>query len=551
MGFPALYSLWDYRRKIMLRGRLNRTQIDFLLLNGNIITIDPQNPRAQAVAVAGDRIFAVGSDTDIEGLATFSTRRVNLDGKTVVPGFIDSHSHPAFGGRQHLRSINCDAPDNAEIVHRIRQRSQELGPGEWISGFLYDDTKHDPPLLCEELDSAVPDNPVFVAFRGGHSAMANSAAFRLAGIDEAVTDPPGGRYGRSPETGKLTGRLDDAAREPFYERMKLQYTRDDFREGVALISRMMSRVGITSVADAALHGPDDLRAYLDAWDAGALRFRVYCFINGQYFDSFRDSRIRTGFGNEWVRLGPLKFFSDGSISERTALLSEPYLGAPGDHGLLVAGREALFDPCKKAHAEGWQLAIHANGDVAVEHVLSVYEQLHRENPRPDCRYRIEHCTVTNPSLIARLAALNVIPVPFSCYVTHHGEKMHFYGEERLTRMFAMRSFLDAGLKPSASSDYTASPFDPMLSLQSMVTRTDLSGKTWGANQRISVEEAMRVMTIHGAFASYEEKIKGSIEAGKLADMAVLSDDPFTTHPMELSRIRCERTMLGGQWVYES
>jgi predicted amidohydrolase YtcJ len=159
--------------------------------------------------------------------------------------------------------------------------------------------------------------------------------------------------------------------------------------------------------------------------------------------------------------------------------------------------------------------------------------------------------LTNPSLVARLAALQVIPVPFSCYVTHHGEKMHFYGEERLRQMFALRTFLDAGLKPSASSDYTASPFNPMLSLQSMVTRTDWSGKTWGANQRITVEEALRVLTIHGAYASYEEKIKGSIEAGKLADLAVLSDDPFTTDPMELSQIRCERTMLGGRWVYES
>ncbi len=530
---------------------MNRTQINFLLLNGNVLTIDPRYPRAQAVAVAGDRIFAVGSNSDVEGLATPGTRRVDLEGRTLVPGFIDSHCHPAFAGRQHLRSVNCDLSSKAEILDHIRKRSQELGPGPWISCFLYDDTKHEPPLLAEELDWAAPNNPVFVAYRGGHSAMANSRAFLLAGIDDAVADPAGGRYVRSPETGRLTGRLDDAAREPFYERMKLEYSRDDFRKGVELISCMMSRAGITSVADAALHGPDDLRAYQDAWEAGVLRFRVYCFINGHYFDCFRDARMRTGFGNEWVRLGPLKFFCDGSISERTAMLSEPYLGTNGYHGLMVADREALYEPCKHAHEAGWQLAIHANGDVAVNHVLSVYEQLHQENPKPDRRYRIEHCTVTNPSLIARLRALSVIPVPFSCYVTHHGEKMHFYGEERLTQMFALRSFLDAGLKPSASSDYTASPFDPMLSLQSMVTRTDFSGKTWGANQRITVEEALRVLTIHGAYASYEEKIKGSIEAGKLADMAVLSDDPFKTDPMELSQIRCERTMLGGRWVYES
>ena len=530
---------------------MTRIKTDFLLLNGNILTIDPRFSRAQAIAVAGDKIFAVGSNAEVETLATEGTRRIDLGGRTVVPGFIDSHCHPAFAGRQHLRNVNCDSPSKAEILSRIRQRSEDLEPGQWVFGFLYDDTKHETPLVQHDLDDAAPCHPVMVAYRGGHSAIASTMAFRAAGVDPGITDPPGGRYVRSAATGKLTGRLDDTAREPFFATMQLEYSRDDFREGVALISCMMSRVGITSVGDAALHGPDDLRAYQDAFDAGALRFRVYCFINGEYFESFRQARMRTGFGNEWVRLGALKFFSDGSISERTALLSEPYIGMPGYYGLLVADQEALWEPCRDAHREGWQIAIHANGDRAVDNVLSVYERLQREYPRPDSRYRIEHCTVINPRLVARLRALNAIPVPFTCYVAHHGEKMGFYGAERLKNMFALRHFLDAGLRPSASSDYTASPFDPMLSLQSMVTRTDSAGNVWGENQRITVEEALRVLTINGAYASYEENIKGSIEAGKLADLAVLTDDPLAADPMALSQIRCERTMLGGRWVYES
>src|SRR6185503_19996039 len=232
-------------------------------------------------------------------------------------------------------------------------------------------------------------------------------------------------------------------------------------------------------------------------------------------DAMLAAGVRTGLGDEWVRVGAVKMTCDGSISERTARLREPYVGRPDDHGMWVTAEEELYATLSKAHAAGWQLGVHANGDEAIARMLDIYERLQRERPRRDPRIRLEHCTVVDDALIARIKALGVIPTPFSTYVYYHGEKMREYGAARLDRMFALRSFLDAGVRATQASDYPPGPFEPMMALQSEVTRTDVKGTVWGAKQRISVDEAIRVGTLHGAYASFEERQKGSIEAGKL------------------------------------
>jgi predicted amidohydrolase YtcJ len=313
---------------------------------------------------------------------------------------------------------------------------------------------------------------------------------------------------------------------------------------------MMTKTGITSVGDA-LGSPDDLQAYQDARDSGDLTMRVYCFIYHAYIDRMIAAGIRTGFGDDWVRVGAMKQVADGAISGRTARLSQPYIGSANDYGTFSATEQELYENGRKAHAAGWQLGTHANGDAAIERVLSVYERIQREMPRKDPRFRIEHCTLINDSIIQRMKALNAIPTPFSTYVYYHGEKMQYYGEERLQHMFALRTFLDAGLHPTQASDYPPGEFPPMMALQSEVTRTDMSGHVWGANQKVTVEEAIRVGTMNGAYASYEENIKGSIEPGKLADLVVLGRDPFKEDPSSLVTIPVERTMTGGKWVYES
>jgi predicted amidohydrolase YtcJ len=214
-------------------------------------------------------------------------------------------------------------------------------------------------------------------------------------------------------------------------------------------------------------------------------------------------------------------------------------------------RDALYEKARKAYLAGWQVGTHANGDVAIDTALSVYEQLQRENPRRDPRWRIEHCTLVTPDLVRRIKTAGVVPAPFAGYVYFHGEKMHFYGDKRLEHMFAMRDFLDAGIRAAPGSDYTASPAEPMIWLRSEVTRTDASGHVWGANQRITVQEAIRCSTLHGAYASFEEDIKGSLEPGKLADLVVWDEDLVAVDPMTLLQVKPQRTMIGGRWVYET
>lgn len=530
---------------------LERTEPELILYNGNFWTVNPQQPRAEAVAISRGRFLAVGSNEDVLRLAAGTSRKIDLGMKTVLPGFIDAHTHPAESGRLHLRQVDCDLRSISAIQAALRERASKTAADKWVLGFKYDDTKTNDGrrLTLQDLDAAVPDHPVFVTHRGGHEAFANSRALKLAKVDETTPDPIGGQFEHD-AAGHLTGRINERAMDAFNKIIPSTYTRDDYREGVKLISKMMTRTGITSVGDA-LGTPEDLQAYQDARDSGDLPMRVYCFIGWFALDRMISAGVRTGFGDEWVRVGAMKQIADGAISGRTARLSQPYIGHPNDYGTFSATEEELYEYGRKAYAAGWQLGTHANGDVAIERVLNVYERINREIPRRDPRFRIEHCTLVNDSIIQRMRALNAIPVPFSTYVYYHGEKMQYYGEERLKHMFALRTFLDAGLRPTQSSDYPPGEFPPMMALQSEVTRTDMSGHVWGANQRVTVEEAIRIGTMNGAYASYEENLKGSIEPGKLADLVVLGRDPFKEDPSTLVTIPVERTMTGGKWVYES
>jgi predicted amidohydrolase YtcJ len=526
-----------------------RVEPDVILYNGSIWTVDDQLPRAQAVALSDGRIFAIGSNDKVLLLATANTRKVDLSWKTVLPGFNDAHSHPIYSGVNHLKKVACDKDTIEAIQQAVHERAEKTPTGQWVVGFLYDDGKTPRPVNRHDLDAAAPNNPVLIGHRGGHTIFVNSAALKLAGVDEHTPDPEGGRYEHD-SSGKLSGFVADAAAEKFRQLVPEKMTRDDLRHGAALISKMFTAKGVTSACDADA-GPDAVQGYQDARDAGDLRFRTYCLIHAADLQHFMDVGIHSGFGDEWLRIGGVKQYVDGSISERTAWLSQPYIGIPNYKGLQVTPGEHLLETSRKAHAAGWQLATHANGDLAIEEILGVYEQVQQENPRPDPRFRIEHCTLLNDSLIRRMSKLKAIPAPFSCYVYFHGDVMHFYGEERTKNMFPMRSFLDAGLRPTDASDYTASPSDPMMWLQSQITRTDPKGNVWGANQRIKLEEAVRCGTLNGAYASFEEQIKGSLTPGKVADLVVLAQDPFKTEPSLLINIKVERTMVGGKWQYES
>ena len=527
---------------------LFRSGPDQILFNGNIYTVNLAQPKAEAIALFGSRILAVGTNDTIRALATSSTQRIDLQGKTVTPGFIDAHSHPGYSGVMHLNYIDCSLDSIDEIKKAVAAKATTLSSGKWVFGFKYDDTKTSEKRYIhrKDLDEAAPNHPVMITHRGGHTSFVNSLALTEAGIDETTPDPNGGHFDRDPSDSRLNGRILETANS-YFDKFSPEITDDMYEEGVALISNMLAEAGITSVHDAG-GSPRDLKAYQAAYNNGNLKTRVYCHIRGYGLYKMIEAGVRTGLGNEWVRVGAMKTAIDGSISERTARLSKPYIDSDGYQGLLTSTPEDLYDICRDAHEAGWQLGVHANGDIGIDITLDVFERLQKEMPRADPRFRLEHCTVINPALVQRIASLGAIPCPFSTYVYWHSEKMKFYGKDRLNSMFALRSFLDAGIKVTQTSDYPPGPYEPMMALQSSVTRVGYDGQLWGPKQRISVEEALRIGTLHGAYASFEEKEKGSLESGKLADLVVLGKDPTHVDPMSIIDIPIEGTMVGGEWI---
>jgi predicted amidohydrolase YtcJ len=529
--------------------RLNRAEPDVILFNGRISTMSAGQSEATAVAVGEGRFLAVGADNEVLLLASTRTRRIDLAQCRVLPGFIDAHAHPWDGGVSSLKYVACDKTSIEEILAALRARAAETVPGHWVQGYLYDDGKTPRFLTRADLDAAVPDHPVVVTHRGGHTGYVNSRALAEVGVAAGTPDPPGGRFERG-ANGELNGRVADKALEIVLAKIPDELTRADHRRGVALISKLYASHGITSACEADA-SPAALQGYQDARDAGELLYRAYCLMDVSYLDRYIAAGLHTGFGDSMVRIGAIKQFADGSIAERTAWLEEPYIGIPNYTGIEVGTRESLYQNSRKAWLAGFQLATHANGERAIDRMLGIYEQLQREFPRRDPRFRLEHCTVVTPALIARIRAVGAIPIPFAGYVNFHGDVLHFYGDERANRMFAYRSFIDAGLRPPCASDYTASPPDPMLWLYSLTTRRDPTGHVWGERQRITLPEALRSATLDGAYPSFEEADKGSIEPGKLADLVVLEQDPLRLPAEQWMGIKVQRTMLGGKWVYES
>jgi len=435
-------------------------------------------------------------------------------------------------------------------INADKKKAAETAEGMWVSGHMYDDTKlaDDRPLNRRDIDAAVTERAVLVVHRGGHTGVANSAAFAAAGVDMNTPDPDGGRFYR--ENGELTGKVAEHA----LDRMRAAVKRDDVtpdvrRRAVGFISAQMAKTGLTSVHST---GADefDLRALEEARGGGELRFRMYLFPLQPLFRKLEAAGVRTGFGDEVIRIGPVKYIVDGSASERTMRMSTPYVGRPNDYGILVIDQEHLNAQVEEAHRAGWRVGTHANGDVAIDMILQAYERAQKQWPHADVRHRIEHCTLVNPDLLARIKAAGVIPAPFYTYVYYHGEKWVEYGEEKVRWMFAHRSFLDAGIRVPGASDYTPGPFEPLMALQSMVTRKDYKGRVWGASQKVTIDEALTIATINGAYASSEEQLKGSITAGKLADFVVLEKDPHDVDPDQIMNIKVNRTVVGGKTVYE-
>ena len=521
---------------------------DLIVINGNVLTQDDAQPNAEAFAVLNERFVAVGTTADVRNLAGPNTTVLDVEGMTVVPGFIDAHSHPSGAGLNELRNVNTNLGSIARIQDALRERAASTPPGEWIVGFMYDDTKQEEgrPLNRLDLDEVSTDHPIMVGHRGGHTGVYNSRAFELAGVTAETRDPFGGHFYR--ENGELTGKVAERARGVF--NVPSGSTPEERARGVGVICQKMNASGLTSVHQAGTSRSDFI-AYQDARANGDLSLRMSLMARGLTFPSLMQSGIRTGMGDEWLRIGPVKFSADGSASERTMAMSTPYAGRPDDFGILTMTQDEIHDVVEQAHRAGWQVAIHANGDVTIDMVLNAYERMAREYPRADTRHRLEHCSLVNPDLLRRIADGGYIPAPFYTYAHYHGEKWIEYGEEKMEWMFAHKSFMDYGIMVAPASDHSPGPYEPMMALQSMVTRKDFSGRVWGPSQRIALDQALKICTMHGAYASHEEQVKGSITAGKLGDFVVLAESPYDVDPDAIKEIAIVRTVIGGRTVFEA
>ena len=532
---------------------------DLVVFNAKVYTVDTQAPKAEAFAVKGGRFAAVGSNADISALIGKGTQTFDARQMTIVPGFIDCHNHAP--GNTLLYEVIVGNPYVVEfvtissIVDKLRAKVRETPPGTWVEGYFFDDTKvkDNRQLNLHDLDQVSKDLPVAVHHRGGHTSYYNSKALEVADINKNTPNPPGGTFDRD-ASGDLNGRVTDLARNAlnkagkrptFTEEQTLQRDRD----GLAYISKQFVRYGVTSVH----HEGGNLPALQQVRERGELLHRVSYEASGKVLEAMIAGGIMTGFGDEWIRLGATSEHTvDGSFSERTMALSTPYPGVvPPYKGNITETQDELNAWIERVHRAGIQVNCHANGDVAIDMVLTAVERAQRLFPRADARPKITHCTLINDDLVRRIKAAGVVPAAFTSYAYYNSDKFVFYGEELMKRCMAYRSFLDAGIPVAAGSDFSPGPFDPRMAIQGMVTRTGWDGKTWGANQRISVDEALRVNTLNGAYNSHEEAIKGSITPGKLADFVVLSDDLFTMDKEKIKDVQIVRTVVGGSTVYQS
>ena len=529
---------------------------DLIIHNATVRTMDSRQPTAEAVAIFGNRIVAVGSSKDIKKLAGSRTRSIDARKQLVLPGFNDAHVHFLSGGFQ-LSSVDLrDADSPQEFADRIRRFAERMPRGRWITGGDWDHERWSGgPLPTKELiDSYTPDTPVFVSRLDGHMALANSLALRLAGVTRQTLDPVSGVIVRDPKTGEPTGVLKDAAMNHVWKVIPAP-TFEEKLAAARAATEHAARLGVTSVQD--MSAGADVGVYQTLLDRGELKTRIYAVSPLPAWERVARTGVRARFGNDMLRIGGLKGFSDGSLGSTTAFFYSPYSDAPDTRGL--AGDEmypegAMLKRVREADQAGLQIMIHAIGDRANDMILSIFEEISRANSARDRRFRIEHAQHLRPQDIGRFARSKVIASMQPYHAIDDGrwaEKR--IGKERAKTTYAFRALLDAGATLAFGSDWTVAPLDPLLGIYAAVTRRTLDGKNsrgWIPEQKISVEQSVRAYTLGSAYAEFADHIKGSIAPGKLADLVILSRDIFKIDSKDIEKVKVVLTVVDGRIVYE-
>ena len=533
-----------------------RQAADLVIVNAKVWTVDEKQPRAEAVALAGERIVAVGSNAEVGAWVGSKTKRIDAGGKTVLPGLIDAHVH-FYEGSAELSGVHLrDAATPEEFARRIGEFAKKVPKGEWILGGSWDHELWASAPLPERdwIDKVTPNHPVFVSRLDGHMALANSVALRLAGITRETKEPRGGTIVRDAK-GEPTGVLKDAAMQPVFRVIpgpSIEQRMRTIRAGLAEVRRL----GVTGFHD--MSSPLDLRAFQKLAMQGEMTARVYFATPMEQWESPARTGILAGFGNEWVRTGVLKGYADGSLGSTTAWFFERYNDAPETSGLPAAmmfPEGSMRKMALGADQAGLQLAVHAIGDRAIRTILDVFAEVEKEDGAADRRLRIEHAQHIHPDDIARFARQKVIASMQPYHAIDDGrwaEKR--IGAKRCETTYAFQSLLDAGATLAFGSDWPVAPLSPWWGLYAAVTRRTLDGKNpggWVPKQKIRLEEAIRAYTMGAAYAEFSEKEKGSLTVGKLADVIVLDSDLFALALEKIKDVQVVVTIVGGRVVYRA
>lgn len=530
--------------------------VDLVFFNGRVLTMDSAMPLAESVAVHQGRIFAVGSNDDLDPLRTAATRTIDLDGATLMPGFIDAHTHFISGGMS-LANVNLvGATTMAEMQRRVTEKV-ETTRGDWITGRGWDHTKRtDDPVwpTKEEIDAVAPDHPVYLGRVDGHVGWANSRALALAGITKASPDPYGGQIMRA-EDGEPTGILLETAKN-LVQNLVPEPDLAARERGLKLALEEAARFGVTSIHDNA--PAEDLALYQEFRRRDDLTVRVNGLIRGWEVEQpFLEPMIaigaQTGFGDDWIKLGALKLSLDGTLGSRTAAMLEPYSDDPGNTGVFRITQEELDPIVERAHRNHIQVALHAIGDAACKMALDSFERATKAYSWPDHRHRIEHEQVITAEDMRRFPQLGVIASLQPCHaVTDLVWVEDRVGPERVKLAYAWRSFVDISTRICLGTDWPVETLDPRVGLYESVTRQGLDGNPPGGRwpeESLTIDEALRGYTIDAAFAEFSEDRKGTITPGKLADFVVLAEDPSAIEPSKLLTMEVLATMVEGQTTY--
>ena len=546
-------SLISFFLSLVILSTIEAQTMKTAFINGKIYTVNEKQPLAQSVIVEGNKILFVGSDIEVKQFIDSNTKVIDLYGKLMLPGFIDNHVHFISGGF-YLLGIDLRPANSTTEFRTILREYVSKYPSKWITGGYWDHEKWEVKELPtkEMIDDIAPNTPVFVERLDGHMGLANSYAMKLAGITKYTESPDGGLIVKDPKTGEPTGVLKDNAMNFIYNIIPSATPQENYDAALAALEEAKS-LGITSVQDITFE--DALTTFQKIKEEGKLTCRIFTRWPISDYKNLVDKNINIGYGDDFIRMGSLKAFADGSLGSSTAWFFERYnqdttsTGLPMD--IITDGSMEKWGlDADKNHL---QLSVHAIGDKANSYMLDLYEKIIKQNPKWDRRFRLEHAQHVRFEDIKRFAELGVIASvqPYHCIDDGVWAEKRI-GPERIKYTYPFKSFLDAGVKMCFGTDWYVAPLNPLLGIYAAVTRRTLDNKNpdgWIPEQMISVEDAIKCYTINSAYASFEENIKGTIETGKLADLIILSDDILTIDPIKIKDAKVEMTMFDGKIIY--